>query len=631
MRTKNLTISARLLITLGSIAAMLAAVTGLALWSVRAVDAQASQLVRKDAHMAGTAAQLALHVAELVRHERTFFLDDAPRSAMATKELQAWKSAYVSASLRLKEIDELTITDDERAAATRLHTALTAYQQKFERARDEVLSGIFTAADPTGPEARSMKEAVDTLQQQSAAFFVRYQQRMEAGGRDVESQITRAYVLLGLALASGFGILLVFMRVFVYGPILEEATALTKVCDAVAVGDLTSRVSNVSTSELGVVAHSLNTMLDNTAVLVQSREERDRMQSAIMKLLDEISGIAHGDLTIDAEVSADATGAIADSFNFMIGELRTIIGQVQRTTRNVSVSLGELRGITDHLAHGADGQAAQSTEASAAIEEMAASIHQVSVNASSSATVAERARTNAEQGALAVSRTIEGMKAIRDQVQETAKRIKRLGESSQEIGEIVELIGDIADRTSILALNASIQAAMAGEAGRGFGVVAEEVERLADRATEATKKAATLVKATQSETSEAMAAMEDTTREVVNRSAIANEAGVALGEIQTVSNRLAELIQAISDASAQQARGSEQIARSMTAVSAVTKTTAADTKQTAEAISALATLADNLNTSVARFKLPTNGNGNGHGMPHAVVAQQDSHGELVTH
>jgi twitching motility protein PilJ len=257
-------------------------------------------------------------------------------------------------------------------------------------------------------------------------------------------------------------------------------------------------------------------------------------------------------------------------------------------------------------------------EASAAIEEMATSIHQVSENASSSATVADQARSNAEQGGRAVARTIEGMQAIRDQVQETAKRIKRLGESSQEIGEIVELIGDIADRTSILALNASIQAAMAGEAGRGFGVVAEEVERLADRATEATKKAAMLVKTTQSETAEVMAAMEDTTREVVNRSAIANEAGVALTEIQGVSNRLAELIQAISDAAQQQARGSQQISRSMNEMSVVTRNTAASSKETASAVGSLALMANTLNEFVARFKVPTNG----HGAAHAVVATQ---------
>src|SRR5581483_2766252 len=300
--------------------------------------------------------------------------------------------------------------------------------------------------------------------------------------------------------------------------------------------------------------------------------------------------------TVQAEVTADVTGAVADSFNFMIGQLRQIIGQVQSASRQVSTALADLRDVTQKLAGGAEDQAAQAVEAS---------IHYVSENASSSAAVAEQSRANAEHGTRAVTRTIEGMKAVRDQVQETAKRIKRLGESSQEIAEIVELIGDIGDRTSILALNASIQAAMAGEAGRGFAIVADEVERLADRATEATKRAGVLVKATQTEAAEVMAAMEDTTREVINRSNIANEAGVALSEIQTVSNRLAELIQAISDAAQQQARGSEQVAKSMTEMSSVTRNTAASTKQTAAAINSLALLVDNLNATVSRFKLPS--------------------------
>ncbi len=298
-------------------------------------------------------------------------------------------------------------------------------------------------------------------------------------------------------LVIGFLLVVAALRYFVYGPVAAEADALARVCDSVAVGDLTSRVPNPSDTELGSVARSLNSMLDSTVSLVQTRTERDQMQAAVMKLLDEVSGVADGDLTVQAEVTADVTGAVADSVNFMIGQLRQIIGQVQAASRQVSTALGDLREVTDKLATGSEDQAAQAVEASVAIEEMAASIHYVSENASSSATVAEQARTNAEHGTRAVTRTIEGMKAVRDQVQETAKRIKRLGESSQEIGEIVELIGDIGDRTSILALNASIQAAMAGEAGRGFAIVADEVERLADRATEATKRAGILVKTTQ--------------------------------------------------------------------------------------------------------------------------------------
>lgn len=611
MRTNNVTIRTRLLLTVGSVAVILVAVAAIALWSVRAVDQQTRQLVQKDAHMAGAAAQFALQVAELVRYERTFFLNDAPRSREAAQDLENWRQADARARERLKEIQGLATTADEKTTVTALGGALASYEKEFEGARERLMGGGFMAADPTGPEAQAMRQAIDALQRQATAFFDRYRQQMDAGGRDVEQNIRQAYLSLLVALAVGFIVLVPIVRYFVYGPMVAEAGALVRVCDAVRHGDLTSRVENPGTSELGVVARSLNTMLDNTVTLVQSRQERDKIQAAIMKLLDEVGGLAEGDLTVEAEVTSDMTGALADSFNFMISELRSIIGHVQGTTKSVSASLADLRGITDRLAAGSEEQAAQSTEASAAIEEMATSIQQVSENASSSATVAEQARANAEQGARAVARTIEGMKAVRDQVQETAKRIKRLGESSQEIGEIVELIGDIADRTSILALNASIQAAMAGDAGRGFGVVAEEVERLADRATEATKKAAMLVKATQSETAEVMAAMEDTTREVVNRSAIANEAGTALGEIQAVSNRLAELIQAISDAAQQQARGSEQIARSMAEMSSVTKTTANSTKDTAGAIGALAMLADNLNTSVSRFKLSSNGNGAG--------------------
>jgi methyl-accepting chemotaxis protein len=331
MRSKNLTIRTRLLLTVGSVAALLVAVTGMALWSVRSVDQQARQLVRQDAHMAGAAAQFALHVAELVRFERTFFLDDAPRSREAQQQLQNWKTALGGAQQRLKEIDGLA-AEGEKAVAANLGTALRAYEQEFEAARENVMAGSFMAADPTGPEAIAMRKAVDALQTQSSAFFDRYRQKMEAGGAQVERNITRAYILLFLALLVGFALLLPFMRLFVYGPILAEAGALVKVCDAVGVGDLSSRVQAPSASELGMIGRSLNAMLDNTVALVQSREERDKMQASIMKLLDEIAGVAEGDLTVEAEVIAVMSGAVADSFNFMIAVLRRIIGQVQSTT-----------------------------------------------------------------------------------------------------------------------------------------------------------------------------------------------------------------------------------------------------------------------------------------------------------
>jgi methyl-accepting chemotaxis protein len=378
----------------------------------------------------------------------------------------------------------------------------------------------------------------------------------------------------------------------------------------IGIGEFQARAEVTSGDELGTMAASLNTILDSILVLIQTREERDAMQVSVMKLLDEVSGVAEGDLTAEAEVTADITGAIADSFNFMISQLRDIISGVQEATLQVSSSANEIQTTAEHLSQGSEAQAVQIADTAAAVEEMAVSIQQVSENAALSATVGEQALANAQQGAKAVQDTVEEMNRIRDRVQETAKRIQRLGESSQEIGEIVQLIGDIADRTSILALNASIQAAMAGEAGRGFAVVAEEVEHLAERSTEATRQIETLIRTIQNETNEAVAAMEATTQEVVAGSQLADQAGQALAEIEGVSNRLAELSQSISLAAKQQARGSETLAMSMDEISEVTQQTAAGTKQAAVSISSLALLADELRASVSAFRLP---GGDGHG------------------
>ena len=544
--------------------------------------------------------------AALIQHERGV-LHRPDQGAARTA------SALTAAADRLRAIDAAATAPE---AAAGLQQALTACEQELSALRARIESG---AAAPPDGAGNPGSDACDRMHGLAAARVAEYRTRVSAEGAALDAGVSRHLAAAGALLVLGL-IGVAFALRLVYEPMAVEAGALARVCDAVVAGDLTSRVPSPGDSEIGRAGRSLNAMLDAHMSLVNSGQERDQMQAAVMKLLDEVSGVADGDLTIQAEVTADVTGAVADSFNVMIGQLRHIIGQVQAASRQISTAVSELRDVTETLARGSDDQAAQAVEASVAIEEMAASIHYVSENASSSAAVAEQARVNAEHGTRAVTRTIDGMKAVREQVQETALRIKRLGESSQEIGEIVELIGDIGDRTSILALNASIQAAMAGEAGRGFAIVADEVERLADRATEATKRAGMLVKATQSEMSEVMTAMEDTTREVVNRSNIANEAGVALAEIQGVSNRLAELIQAISDAAQQQARGSEQVAKSMNEMSSVTRNTAAGTKQTADAISSLGLLVDNLNASVSRFKLPS---------PESDASSAFSHPRLV--
>jgi methyl-accepting chemotaxis protein len=599
----TLKIKTRLLLTVGFVAAILAASSGVAYWRLGALDQRVQQTVRGDARQTEELAQFVLRLGDLGRHEREYLLD-ASRSRPVSDDLQAWKLASAAAGQRLTQIEAIP---DARATVAGLRKSLAAYDAEFTALRMRIDVDGALHLDTAGTDGARLRQALTRLENEAGDQLVRLRSYADARRSEVQGDIVRGYLIIGAVLVVGLLLVVVALRYFVYAPVAAEADALARVCDSVAEGDWSSRVPTPSDTELGSVARSLNSMLDNTVNLVQTRTERDEMQAAVTKLLEEVGGVAEGDLTVHAEVTADVTGAVADSFNFMIGQLRQIIGQVQAASRQVSTALGELREVTGKLATGSEDQAAQAVEASVAIEEMAASIHYVSENASSSASVAEQARTNAEHGTRAVTRTIEGMQAVRDQVQETAKRIKRLGESSQEIGEIVELIGDIGDRTSILALNASIQAAMAGEAGRGFAIVADEVERLADRATEATKRAGLLVKATQTEVAEVMAAMEDTTREVVNRSNIANEAGVALAEIQTVSNRLAELIQAISDAAHQQARGSEQVAKSMNEMSSVTRNTASGTKQTAAAITSLALLVDNLNATVSRFKLPAAG------------------------
>ena len=334
------------------------------------------------------------------------------------------------------------------------------------------------------------------------------------------------------------------------------------------------------------------------------QEEYDRNQNAILRLLDEIADLADGDLRSYATVSEDFTGAIADSINFAIDQLRDLVSRITETSQEVAQYTATTQSITNQLAEASEHQAQEIAGASAAINEMAMSIDQVSANAEESAVVAERSVQIAANGADVVHRSIEGMDTIREQIQETSKRIKRLGESSQEIGNIVALINDIADQTNILALNAAIQASMAGEAGRGFAVVADEVQRLAERSASATKQIEGLVKTIQTDTNEAVISMEQTTAEVVRGANLSKDAGVALDEIQTVSNNLAKLIANISDAAKLQSASAGHIATTMNVVQEITSQTTSATFDTARSVSELANMADALRESVSDFKLP---------------------------
>ncbi len=410
------------------------------------------------------------------------------------------------------------------------------------------------------------------------------------------------------SLALGIGALVaaviaIPLVIFVARSILDPLTELAEVTEEIQAGNLTARVHISGDNVTSHAGLALNQALDELTSLVQTREDQDRIQDQIITLLDEVSAAAEGDLTVEAAVTADALGSVADSFNYMISELRGIVANVNQTTAEVTAASGDIARSSSTLAESSERQAGQIAEAAMSIEEMAVSIAQVSENASLGATVASDARRNAQRGAESVRATIEGMQRIRQEVQGTSRTIKRLGESSQEIGSIVALIEEIANQTNLLALNAAIQAAMAGEHGRGFAVVAEEVRRLAERAGEATQQIGNLVTSIQVETSEAVVSMDNSTREVVEGSRLADEAGATLTEIDAVVSRMAELIEEISVSTNEQATVANRIAVTMRDVSESTRTTTATTREAAESVSRLAGVAERLRESVAAFRI----------------------------
>ncbi len=333
-------------------------------------------------------------------------------------------------------------------------------------------------------------------------------------------------------------------------------------------------------------------------------EQNERNQQAILRLLDEMGSLADGDLTVEATVTEDITGTIADSFNFAIEELRKLVTTVNETAIMVEAAAKQSESSATHMSRAAENQTKEINEATKSIVSMAASIEEVSGNAERSSDVARHSVEVAHKGGEAVRRTIDGMNTIRETIQDTSKRIKRLGESSQEIGNIVELINDIAEQTNILALNASIQASMAGEAGRGFAVVADEVQRLAERSTNATKQIEVLVSTIQADTKEAVVSMERSTTDVVGGALLAENAGAALDEIEQVSNQIASLVQNISSSAREQAGSAADVTRRTTRLREISDQTGKATTATAAAISKLSEFASQLRKSVSGFTLP---------------------------
>lgn len=398
-------------------------------------------------------------------------------------------------------------------------------------------------------------------------------------------------------------LLAVFIAVKLSRGLTNQVNHIMGLLAEIGLGNFQARTAVVSNDELGVMASTLNGMLDNITVLIQSQEERDAIQESIMKLLEDISTLTDGDFTSRAEVTEDMTGAIADSFNAMADQFSDIISKVKVATQSVDKTSEEVASQTMTLAEKNIEQVKGVTAAVAAMEQMVESIRAVAGNAQKSASVSRQSRVNAQEGALAVIETNKAMAEIREQINETARSIKRLGETSLEIGNIVRIIDEIADRTSILALNASIQAAMAGEAGHGFAVVADEVQRLADSSSNSTKQIEVLVKSIQTEIKEVSNRIDEGISKVVQGSKLADGAHEKLQEIEKVSNDLAELIEAITAATTSQVEVSETIAKTMKEVGEVSRESSLSSQDTAASMNVLSRTARDLRSAVEVFKV----------------------------
>jgi len=513
---------------------------------------------------------------------------NTPADQVAEAQAQVWRSERALASLRsILGGNAMSGNFDPIAAAEQFRNDVLVFSEVLVGMRDgNRLLGISRVESP---EVRIL---LDQIESQFESINTSVQALIDASSSlSVTSDAADSILRTGADLLTGTQILSL------------EIAALPERFDVRPFSTPTVFFAATTAAILGFLISLLIFRQTRTNLRVQEGANEGN-QEAILRLLDEIADLAEGDLTVKATVSEDFTGAIADSINYAIEQLRELVANVVVTAESVAGASNETRAIALRLTEASEHQSSQISDTTKSIASIADNLTSVSSDAEELASVAQSSVDVARTGNQVVQNSITGMNDIREQIQDTAKRIKRLGESSQEIGDIVSLINDIADQTNILALNASIQAAMAGEAGRGFAVVADEVQGLAERAASATKQIESLVRAIQTDTNETVASMEQTTSEVVRGAELANSAGESLTEIQSTSENLATLILAISTAAKEQSDQANRASRSMRVISDITEQTLAGSTASGKAIGELAEQAIRLRGSVDDFKLP---------------------------